>query len=226
MEFQMTQETRINHTAQARAYHFLKNEICAGRLSASEMVDAQSISKQLQMSRVPVREAIFQLIAEGFLSVLPNRRVIVTQLGPDKIEEIFEMRAVLEGLAARRASYYVNAETIVNLRFILQRMRLAERQPDVWVQLHAEFHSVLCTLAGYPSLLAEIQRLHSMIQPYLRLYYTAYERLEMKTAEHQILVDALQSGDGALIEAKMRDHISTAGRELANYSRELGVKRA
>lgn len=222
----MTQLARTNHTAQARAYHFIKNEICAGRLNAGELVDAQSISKQLLMSRVPVREAIFQLIAEGFLSGLPNRRVAVTQIGPDKIEELFEMRAVLEGLAARRAAGFVNAEMISNLRFIVQRMQLAERQPDVWVQLHSEFHSVICAQAGYPTLLAEVQRLHSLIQPYVRLYNTAYERLEMKRAEHQQLVDDLQTGDGALIEAKMREHISTAGRELVRYSRELGEMRS
>lgn len=221
MKVHAIQERKANYTAQARAYHFIKNEICGGHLRAGELVDAKTISDQLQMSRVPVREAVFQLVTEGFLTSLPNRRVAVTQLGPEAIEEIFEMRAVLEGLAARRAVLFINAETIANLRFVVQRMELAEHQPDLWVQLHADLHSIICTPADYPTLLGEIQRLHSLIQPYLRLYYTGYERLEMKSSEHTALVDALETGNGALIETKMRDHISAAGRNLASYSRKL-----
>lgn len=211
------------YTAQERAYQFLKNEISGGRLKSGELIDPLVIGKHLGISRIPVREALFRLISEGYLVALPNRRIIVTVLSPEKIEELFEIRAVLEGLAARRAAGVMDSRVLENLRFILQRMKLVERQPDAWLQLHADFHGILCERANYPELLSEIERLHLRVQPYLRLYYTAYARLEMKSAEHMTLIDAMQGGDGAFVESAVRDHILTAGKDLMKFVREFGV---
>lgn len=214
---------KMTNSAQSRAYNYIKNEICAGRMAPGEVLDVKMISAHLQVSRVPVREAVFQLVAEGFLTTLPNRRVIITEMGPENISELFEMRAVLEGLAARRAAELVDSEAISHLLFIVGRMELVERQPDAWVQLHAEFHAVLCATAQYPMLLTEIQRLHSLVQPYLRLYNSAYERLEMRRSEHRDLVEILKARDSLLMEQKMREHITAAGQDLIAFSRGLRV---
>lgn len=209
------------YSAQARAYHHIKNKIGSGRLGSGEIIDTQLVCDELQISRIPVREAVVQLISEGFLTSLPNRRVIVTEIGPGEINELFEMRAVLEGLAARRAVALVTKESLGYLRLLIQRMQLVERQPDAWVQLHSEFHLVLCAEAAYPLLLAEIERLHSRLLPYHRLFNTAYNRLEMQSSNHLSLVEALEEGDPGKVEQAMRDHVSTAGQELVRFSKKL-----
>lgn len=209
------------YSAQARAYHHIKNKIGAGKLRAGEIIDTQMVCDELQISRIPVREAVVQLISEGFLTSLQNRRVIVTEIGPAEINELFEMRAVLEGLAARRATSLISKENLGYLKLLIQRMQLVERQPDAWVQLHSEFHLVLCAEAAYPYLLAEIERLHSRLLPYHRLYNTAYHRLEMQSSDHLSLVEALEHGDPLDVERVMRDHIITAGQELVRFSKML-----
>lgn len=88
-------------SAQQLAYIHLQDRIVSGALPGGTRLKPEPIAQQLGISRMPVREAIRQLNAEGYVTIMPNRGAVVTNRTPEDVIELFEMRAVLEG--SRRA---------------------------------------------------------------------------------------------------------------------------
>jgi DNA-binding GntR family transcriptional regulator len=211
--------------AQGRAYHYLRGEIASGRIRGGDVVDPNPIAIALGLSRVPVREAMVRLATEGFLTSRQNRSMIVTELGAFEIQELYDIRAELEALAARRAVPNLTESKLDTLRFLARRMQEASRSPEVWGQLHSEFHCEISRLSGYPILHAQIMGLHARLQPYLRFYHTAYSRMESDIGNHVELIDVLQTRNIPEIEAKMREHIWKAGRETSDFAKLIGKER-
>ena len=112
----------IHKTAQEEAYLYLRESILSGDLPGGTRLDIARVATHLGMSRMPVREALRQLASEGLVVIRPNRGVAVTQLTPEDVLEIFEMRAALEGLAARLARPHLDEAAFQDLEHILQRM--------------------------------------------------------------------------------------------------------
>jgi biotin operon repressor len=91
-------------SAQQQAYVFLLEQIQSGRLAGGQRIRLEDVAAELGISRMPIRKAIRQLDTEGLLTIRPNRGAVVTMFSPDHLTELFEMRAVLEGLCARSAA--------------------------------------------------------------------------------------------------------------------------
>src|SRR5277367_3122292 len=108
-------------SAQQQAYLYLREQIQAGRLKGGMRVKPEDIASEIGTSRMPVREAIRQLDTEGLLTIRPNRGAIVTILSPENLSELFEMRAVLEGLCARRAAATFDEDAADELTLLLNR---------------------------------------------------------------------------------------------------------
>jgi len=214
----------LQWSAQDRAYGYIRTEIVSGRMASGEAVDPSKVANLLGMSRMPVREAMFRLAAEGFLTNKQNRRMVVNSLRGEDIEELFDIRAELEALAVRKGLPKMPASTMEHLRFLSLRMRKSAGQTETWIQLHTTFHEEICAASGYSTLLADIQRLHARVQPYMRLYFTAFSRLELPGGDHSELLAALSSGDLVLAEGAMREHVWQAGRELAEFTRNLAKR--
>ncbi len=104
------------------AYRHLRNEIISGRLAGGVSIRQEYFAEILSMSRMPVRDAIKRLHAEGLATILPNRTVIVTQLSADDVTEIFAIRAALERLAVRFAFPRFTAEMILKAQDLVWKM--------------------------------------------------------------------------------------------------------
>jgi DNA-binding GntR family transcriptional regulator len=217
---QVSQAVPLN--AQGRAYQFLRDKISSGAIKGGETIDPSRIAIGLGVSRVPVREAMVRLAAEGFLTSRQNHSMIVTELGAFEIQELYDIRAELEALAARRAVANLTDANLDALRLLAHRMQETARSAEAWSRLHSEFHCEISRLSGYPMLHRQLQSLHDLLQPYLRFYHTAYGRMERNGNEHFELVDALQRRDIPEIESKMREHIWKAGRETCEFARSIG----
>jgi DNA-binding GntR family transcriptional regulator len=217
---QISQLVPLN--AQGRAYQFLRDKISVGAIKGGETIDPNSIAIALEISRIPVREAMVRLAAEGFLTSRLNRSMIVTELGASEIQELYDIRAELEALAARRAVANLTDSSLDGLRFLARRMQETARSAEAWGRLHSEFHFEISRLSGYPVLHRQLQSLHDRLQPYLRFYHTAYGRMEFSGNAHLDLVDALQRRNIPEIEAKMREHIWKAGRETCEFAKSIG----
>jgi len=167
----------------------------------------ESIAAALGISRMPVREAIRQLDAEGYVTIRPNRGAVVTSRSREEIVELFEIRAALEGLALRLGAARGNAESLAELELELQRLRGLRTDHAAWHERHDEVHDRLCRTSGRLQLEAECRRYRLAVQPYMRLYLKSGRTFEQPGFEHEHLVEALRSRDGERAERMMHSHI-------------------
>src|SRR5216684_2844518 len=100
-------------TPQQQAGNYVREQILTGRFPVGMRLKSEEIARTLGFSRMPVRDALQQLHSEGLVSIRPNRGAIVTTLTGDEIRELFEIRAVLEGLAAYHCCANITAEKMV-----------------------------------------------------------------------------------------------------------------
>jgi DNA-binding GntR family transcriptional regulator len=194
-------------TAQEEAYAYLREAILSGHYEGGRRLDLNEIARAVRVSRMPVREAIRQLDAEGLVSIRPNRGAVVTQLTADDIVELFETRAVLEGLAARVAVPRISADALDELQGILARMERARGAAATWLRHHDEFHAAICRWSGRQRLVEQTTLVRRMIEPYLRVHAGVYDPPEIGGSEHGSLIEALGSGDPARAEAAVRRHV-------------------
>lgn len=206
-------------TAQQQAYTYIRDRILNGDLAAGAWLNTSAIADELALSRIPVREAVRQLDAEGLVMIRPNRGAIVTDLQPADVEELFEIRAALEALAIRRALPRLVGETFDDLEALRLRMDRVRGDPKAWLPRHREFHDFLCQASGMPRLAAEIRRVELAVQPYLMMYISVYGHTEMPGYEHGTLIDAIRTGNSNLAELTMRDHVLSAGRGVVEHLR-------
>lgn len=194
-------------TAEEEAYRHILAAIRGGRFSAGARLVPEVIAQEIGTSRMPVREAFRRLASEGLVTIRPNRGVTVCGLDVADMQEIFEMRAVLEGLAMRLALPRMSAATIRELEAMLDRIDdRSGVQPD-WTTAHRAFHETLCAHSARPRLIRQLASLHSLVEPHMRIWATQVERPLCARADHQDLIDALRAGDPVAAEAVMREHV-------------------
>jgi DNA-binding GntR family transcriptional regulator len=210
-------------TAEHLVYDYLRDCILTGKLRGGVRLDQDQIAAHLGLSRMPVREAIKRLDAEGLVMSRPHRGVTVTSLGPDAVLELFEMRGVLEGLAVstvlRTLGEPALGELFLRLEEMLAHLDAVQSNPVLWVQRHQEFHHIICAAANRPYLVATIQKIHQNVAPYTRLYLSGYKEAEMPGFDHRALVDAMKRGDAEMAGRAMRDHIVSAGTGAIDFLR-------
>ncbi len=207
----ITSNSSVPTQAYWQAYWHIRKKILSGEFAGGERVNPSDIGEELDISRMPAREALRQLDAEGLVTIRPNRGAIVTALTPAEVSELFEIRAVLEALAARLALPQLTGEALIELDTHRQRMDRARGSVQLWIQRHNEFHDFIAAQAKRPRLAADIRRIRDALQPHLLLYIDVYKSTEMAGYEHEILMDAIRSKNAQLLELCVRDHVTNAG---------------
>lgn len=208
------------HTSAADlAYSSLRREILTGRLAADTPINQIRFANELGISRVPVRDALQRLESEGLITVLPNRRAVVTKLTLNELREIFEIRAVLEGLCARRAFANITKDDMRELKAMVAAMLRAE-DTDTYLVKHEAFHNLLAERSGMPRLRKELVRFRQMIMPYIRILGSD-GTAELRSNTHSSLVAALEVGNADEIDVAFRDHVKCAFEEMEGAIRQL-----
>jgi DNA-binding GntR family transcriptional regulator len=175
----------------------------------------EQIAAEIGVSRMPVREAVRQLHAEGLLTTMPNRGVVVSRRSAEEVVELFEIRAALEGLAAGLAAPAMTDDALMDLEHVVAQMRRAEHDPPLWLTRHEVFHAQICALSGRERLAQLAGQMRLQCQPYLRLFAFAGHVSELVDTSHEVIVDALRTGDAATAEAAMRAHVPSQPTHIA-----------
>jgi DNA-binding GntR family transcriptional regulator len=191
----------------------VRTAILAGDLAAGETLRQEDLAERLGVSRMPVREAIKRLHAEGLVEVLPSRRVRVAALSRDEIEDIYDMRAALEPVAIRLA---VPRLTRALLRDAAHALEAAadEEDAETFGVRNAAFHLSLMSACERPRLLAEIASLLDLSDRYQRAALRADEHNARVRAEHAALLDAARAGDAETAARLTEEHVRGAGARL------------
>jgi DNA-binding GntR family transcriptional regulator len=179
----------------------LTDEITSGALPAGSALDEQQLAERFGASRTPVREALRQLSTSGLVEMRPRRGVVVTQLSPERVMDMFETTAEIEALVVRLATYRASPLELSRLHEIHEASKAAVEADDVdgYDELNREFHERLYA-ATHNSHLRQAGRIGASL------------------GEHAEILRAIAEGDGEAAGRRMRAHLFNAASAFARYA--------
>ena len=203
-------------TLQRRVYEHVRREIISGNLKWGERLSEDSLAASFNVSRTPVREAIFQLVQEGLVTKQPHNCFYVRKFTQADIEEIFRLRSVLEPLVLEMLFEKLDDGVIVELQDNLNQCQtlLQKGNIDQIFPFVAEFHEIIYRVGASPKLQEILSGLGGDM---LQNRYLAVQKkgvLADFIDHHRQMLDALIAKDKALVEKIMRDHLEE-GRNCA-----------
>jgi DNA-binding GntR family transcriptional regulator len=198
------------------ACRILRDAILKGRFAAGTRLRQADLADQLGISRTPVREALGRLQQEGLVQLLPRGGVRVARLELDEAVEIYHLREVLDGLAARLAASRATPAALAKLERALGRMAtcLERRDANRWFGAHVAFHDEMFRASGNARLQALSAVVRLSIQHFHPLLLTTAHRLEDAHREHRAIWEAIAAHDAVGAERLARAHIANA-RDIA-----------
>jgi len=204
------------------AYTRLLSEIQLGRLSPGDRLTEVELAQRLGTSRTPVREAIRMLEADGLVTHTPRIGAVIRQLDYGEITELYEMRAVLEGAAARFAARAAYPSELDAFEEINAEMAAATNDVERLFEANRQFHDILCNAARNRFLLRAVEGVQRTLLILGRSTMGEEARAQAAVAEHARLIDALRARDEDDAEAAMRAHIEAAHRARKRQLRKGG----
>ncbi|MBS0123806.1 GntR family transcriptional regulator [Thetidibacter halocola] len=192
------------------AYERLCDEIRSGALRPGARLLETEIADRLQISRTPVREAIRRLESEGLVDHQPRTGAVVRTLDYPEIMELYEMRAVLEGTAARLAARAASPVELEELKSINTEMAEATGDSKALVRLNRQFHARMMDAARNRFLLKSAETVEKTLLILGPSSMESPERAREAVEEHAAVLAALEARDGAAAEQAMRRHMERA----------------
>ena len=208
----------------------VRQAIVDGRFLPGQRITERELTDSLGVSRTLVREALRQLESEGLISVIPNRGAVVRELSAGEIEDLYAIRAVLEGLAARSFAGKADAESLRRLGEAQAAAVAAYNSNDAELALQAKnrFYEILVAGAGSSSLSAMLATLHSRIRQWRTIGMTHPQRSPQRSKEAvdglKAIWAAIKSRDAAAAEAATRDEARRGAAELLRLLSEVPAK--
>jgi DNA-binding GntR family transcriptional regulator len=189
----------------------IREGILQGRLRPGERLKEDMIARELQVSRTPVREAIAMLEAEGLLETQQHRGAQVRSYSPSELEEMYDLRSILEGYAARRAATRITDAELRRLRRSCDAMeKLRADDLEHLVEQNAIFHDTILEASDTKRLTAMVNQIRALPLIYQSYAWYTPEQLERSLEYHRRVLDALESRDEDRAERDMRHHLTNA----------------
>jgi len=212
-----TPPSQLAQTATTKVHEVIKQRILDGHYQAHEYIREASIARELEVSRTPVREALRELVSEGWLEAIPHHGSRVVAWTEKDAREVFELRLVLEPMAVHLASECMNQECLAHLEEMAARMeQLTERvesDPSVRneiASLNHEFHRKLILASGNQRLATVLESVvrTSVIRRNFGNYDLANLRRSMR--HHREILEAIRAGSPSWAEHLMHAHLLAA----------------
>jgi DNA-binding GntR family transcriptional regulator len=198
----------------------LRDKILSGELREGQQLRQDAIAAEFQISRIPVREALSHLAAEGLITTVANRGAVVSALSPDEIMQMFETRAVLECYMLRCAIPNMKKEDFQSAENILvQYEQSLEKDSEMksWGQWNWSFHSALYAPANRPVMLSFLKTLNVNCDRYTRLHLVFTRDLHRAGRAHRELLEACKTQNPEIAEKDLWKHITEAGEYLKEF---------
>ncbi|MEV0173079.1 GntR family transcriptional regulator [Streptomyces sp. NPDC050803] len=197
-----------------RAYDSLRRRIVEAELQPGQRLVERDLAAELEVSRIPLREALRLLEADGLVLLVPHRGALVAPFTPADVRDLFDVRESLESLAARLAAERADRPGLDRLAARLDSARAATRagDRDAIAAANAGFHNDIVDLAANPLLTGMMRPLEARTHWLFRL--TAQRDPGQQCAEHEQLHEAIAAGDADRAASLAHDHVA-AGRALS-----------
>ncbi|MGD9668918.1 MAG: GntR family transcriptional regulator [Hyphomicrobiaceae bacterium] len=203
----------------------LRAAILGGSLSPGTPLRQDKLAASLGVSKIPVREALLRLVAEGLVSVETNRGFAVARLEPGEAKEILDIRAVLECRAIFLAVPVMSEATIAEAAEILTE---AERTSSIdrWGELNWAFHALLYEPADRPRLANFIRQISNQTECYIRVLISNSNYRSVAEREHRTILAACTLRNGEAASALLGQHIRQTGDLIARFLDEQAARKA
>ena len=188
----------------------IKRLVITGELEPGARLNENQLAARFGTSRGPLREALRSLEAKGFLQSVRNRGVFVRRLSIEEAREVYEVRAVLFGLAGRLAAERITEDRLSQLKQLMVGMDDAAGKEDVdaYYALNLAFHNEILEVAGNRTLLEEYERLVARMHLFRVKGLSLGGGLAVSNKEHAEMVAALEAGDPERAEAANMAHVA------------------
>ena len=220
-----TDDFVIEHPVSIRqkVYDFLRNQILSNHIAAGDRLVEGRLARQINVSRTPVREALHILEMEGLIESIPRVGYRVKELRWEDVEELCEIRAANEILAAKWAIKRLTPQELAAMKANIDtaEAEINAGQPELFVERDAEFHELLVKASGSERLLELCQMLRRhMLRYRVESLYVSENGLRAVSGHRRIL-ECLAKKDNAGIEAAIRDHLEQSKRDIHRFAFEM-----
>jgi DNA-binding GntR family transcriptional regulator len=229
----MTSQVQLNPlnlgmTLTERVYSNIKEAILDLRIKPGSPLVEDELARQLGTSKTPVRDALITLERDGLVTKIPYKGTYVSEVSPRDATEIFELRAVLEGLAARLAAPNFRPEDVVEAERLLTAADEARARGDREgaSRCGAQFHRLILQQADNRRLPPLLEKLEEQLRRLRGLSDRIEGRLEKSAHEHRLILQALRRGDPQDTERAMRNHLESVVRDFALLTETVTVSPA
>lgn len=197
-------------------YHIILDRIISGEYKPGDKLIIRRIAKELNVSEIPIREAIKNLEAEGYVTHDANKSVLVWKCSRDEIDGVFHIKGVLEGYATRMSIDYLTPSDIEELKAINEEMRTActGEEATRFSELNEKFHMRIYRDNPNRNLVSMIKELWIKWAVTRRVFATAPSRMDDSIADHERIIELIQAKDYDTLEMFTREHKFNAGREM------------
>ena len=202
-----------------KAYQIIKDMIIEQQFKPGEKIPQQKLAKELGISRTPVVNALKYLEHEKLILSEPRRGYFVRHFTPREMISIFELREVLEGLAARRASEGINDAQIKKLGGFFRKFKSRTDLDDckAYAKEDRQFHNFVVEIGGKEFLKSILQTYNVIAFSYQVEDFEGLVRPPSETiSEHKSIIDAISRRDALRAEELMREHLRKSRMELRN----------
>jgi DNA-binding GntR family transcriptional regulator len=205
-----------------QVYEYLREQMRTGGLRPGSIIDMEETSGRLGVSKTPLRDALLLLETEGFVSILPRRKVIVNPLTLQDIRDFYEILGALEATALSAAFGRLGAAEVGHMEALNAEMKLAidRNDFDLYYEKNLAFHNVFLSLSGNGYLKKTVNTLKKRLYDFPRAQGFVKEWEQASVGEHAALIDCIRRGSARESVEQIRDvHWSFAVQErfIARY---------
>lgn len=224
-------EAPLARPASAVAATLIREAITQGRLEPGARLKEETLAAELGLSRTPIREALLLLQSEGLVEAVPNRGAFVRSYDPADLRDMYELRALLEGHAAKLAAERIAGAQLKELRASCARFeRLVERAAEPTtatvrelVRENGVFHDTVLAAAANERLAGMVRQVVAIPLVYKSYVWYSPDQVRASALAHAALVEAFEERDAVRAESLMREHISHASDVLAELAATPGA---
>ncbi len=198
----------------------LREKILSGEIKAGQPLRQAALAEELNVSRIPVREALLQLEAEGLVSFEPHKGATATELNASQVDELFELRAMLEGDLLAASIPNLSEDDLEHATQLLSRLDKAlgkENAANTWSELNSNYHNCLYSGANRPQTKDLVDTLNKNADRYIRMHLLWAGGISKAESEHNDLLSLCKARDVEQAVALLKHHILGSRDEIKAF---------
>ncbi len=207
-------------TIRKKVYNYIREQILSGAIAPNERLIEAKIAKDIGTSRTPVREALHSLELERLITSTPSVGYVVNPLSREDVVQICEIRALIEGLAARWAIEKDHKRLVKELQKNIEACEAEVEKGNVttFIELDGQFHEIIARLSGSERLLELAHTLRRHMLRYRSQSIFLKETVLRAIEGHKRILEAIKTGDPQSVNGAMSSHLEQSKKDTVRYA--------